>query len=87
MKIAFNNASGHVWIVHGQPKPVIEATLRRQAGDETLEITDDQYRAVIYQAVPPDAVDVIDLPDDWVMPDYDRRNDWRIVYGEVVIPE
>lgn len=78
MKIAYNDASGHVWIVHGLSKTAIEKTLLR-------EITDDEYRAVIYQAVPPDAVDVIDLPDDWVMPDYDRRNDWRLVNGEVVI--
>ena len=80
MKIAYNDASGHVWIVHGLPKTAIEKTLLR-------EITDDEYRAVIYQAVPSDAVDVIDLPDDWVSPPYEARDNWRLVNGEVVVLE
>ncbi len=80
MKIAYNDASGHVWIVHGQPKTTVEETLLR-------EITDDEYRSVIYKAIPIHAVNVVNLPDDWVGPDYEKRNDWRIVGGSVVIPE
>ncbi len=84
MKIAYNlKTDGHVWIVHGQPKKIVEATLRHQSGVDSLEITDDQYRAIIYQAVPANACDVIDLPDDWVSPPYETRDTWRIIDGEV----
>lgn len=72
MKIAYTKADGQLFIVHGVAKSKIERDMGK-------ELTDDEYRAIVNQAVPADAVDATELPNDW-QPDPDRtfRDAWEI---------
>lgn len=77
MKIAYTRPDGGVSILDAMPKESVEGILG--------PLTDDEYRAHIKTAIPPDAADVTELPDDWVKPDKARRNAWRLRDGQVVI--
>lgn len=48
--------------------------------------TDAEFHAhVLERTIPQDAINVIDLPPDWVEPDRDRRSEWVIKNGTVTI--
>ena len=60
LKYAYINTEGGLSIVHGASKDDLE----RQFG----QLTDEQYELIVKRAIPDDAVDVVQLPDDWVSP-------------------
>lgn len=79
MKIAYTRPDGGVSILGAMPKQSIEGILGL--------LTDEEYRAHIMTAIPPDATDVTVLPDGWVEPDKAYRDAWRLKDGKVIIDE
>lgn len=80
MKFAYTRPDGGVSIVMAAPKHQLE----RSRGP----MTDDEYEAHVREkSIPPDAKDVTRLPDDWQPPPREKRDQWRIRNGEVVVEE
>lgn len=80
MKIAYSLSDGCVYIVIPAPKTDIERMLGA--------LTDKAYEDHILQiSVPPGAVEIVNLPDNWVELDPAQRAAWRIKDGKVVIVE
>jgi len=79
MKFAYMNRHGGVSIVHGAPKESLE----QMHGP----MTDEQYEQhVRARSIPPDANDVVRLPDEWEPPSgRDKRDKWRLVNGEIIV--
>lgn len=77
MKFAYTRPDGGVSIVVAAPKHQLE----RVRGP----MSDEEYEARVREkSIPPDATDVIRLPDDWQPPPRATREKWRIRNGKVV---
>lgn len=79
MKLIYTNADGSVSIVHSASKSNLEQVLG--------PLTDEKFRKhVIERSIPPEANNVIEMPDDWEPPtDRYFRNAWVQSDAAVVV--
>lgn len=69
MKIVFTRADGGVSIVNAVPKNIIERALGN--------LTDEEYKKHIWdKSVPKDAINPVEIDDDYVFPDREFRDAW-----------
>jgi hypothetical protein len=65
---------------------IVIAALKSDLEQAVGALTDDEYRARVIGSIPPDAMNVVELPGDWIPPD-DRtfRNAWVFSGAEIVV--
>ncbi len=69
MRILFTRPDGGLSVVHGFPKSDIEIILG--------ELTDDAYKAHIWDcSIPKDAINALEIDDDYQLPDREFRDAW-----------
>lgn len=77
MRFAYTRPDGGVSIVIPVPREQLERT-------HTFETNEDYERFVIERSIPPDATNVMKLPDDYELPARcEFRNAWKIEAGKV----
>lgn len=86
MKLAWNLPDGSVTVFGAAPKEQLERAIGKPAridGVDRRVLTDDEYRSAVVDRIiatgvlPPEASDIVVLPDDWTPLDRSFRSAWK----------
>lgn len=70
MRILYTRADGGLSVVNAAPKEMIEKVLGA--------LTEDAYKAHVWErSIPADAINAMEIPDDYPLPDREFRNAWK----------
>lgn len=86
LRWAYTRPDGGVSIVQAMAKAELEPLIGKLNEDGVRVLTDEDYRDFVYKrSIPANAVNIIELPEDYQLPTREYRDAWNLVENKITV--